>query len=223
MVLNTNASLPDLPFVTAPIAMAGRVWQVTAVQNQNALLDVADSLEHFPYGFLLWESSVGLARHLAQAPEMLQGKRALELGAGVGVVGMIAQYLGAQVAQTDHQRGALQVARQNAAQNSIAGMRQFLADWRAWQHSERYDLILGADILYERAMHFYLERIFRANLAPGGTLLLSDPGRPQSLECVGRLEKQGWRFQIETCSVLLDEADRENLPVEVAILTGTCP
>ncbi len=210
-----------LPLVTTEVAVGDRRYQVTAVQNQDRLLDVAEEMEHFPYGFLLWESAVGLARFLAANPTLVAGKRVLELGTGVGLAGMAAQAMGAQVWQTDHQAGALALAQINAYQNGIMGLNRFLADWRTWTHKDRYDILLGADILYERAMHFYLESIFRANLAPHGKLLLSDPVRPQALEFVGHLEKSGWQITLETLCVQLEEAGRENRPVEVAILIGS--
>ena len=43
---------------------------------------------------------------------------------------------------------------------------------------------MGADILYERAMFFYLERIFRENLAPGGFLCL---GHTESMSRISPL------------------------------------
>ncbi len=212
-----------LPLVTVEIPIGGRNWRVTAVQNQDALLDAAEQLEHFPYGFLLWESAVGLARFLAAHPGLVAGKRVLELGAGVGLPGMVAQALGAQVCQTDHQQGALALAQVNAYQNGVSGLTFFLADWRTWAHAERYDILLGADILYERAMHFYLESIFRRSLAPGGQLILSDPVRPQAMEFAAHLEKSGWRIALEMQLVTLAEEGGEGKPVEVALLIGAQP
>ncbi len=207
----------QFPLVTTDISIEGQDWRVTAMQNQDALLEVADELEHFPYGLLLWESAVGLARFLAANPALVAGKRVLELGAGVGLPGLVAQTLGAQVWQTDHQPGALSLARWNAWQNRVQGVERFLADWRLWGHTERYEVLLGADILYERAMHFYLEAIFRQNLLPGGHLLLSDPVRPQAMEFAAHLEKSGWQLALETQSVHLTH---EPKPVEVALLVA---
>jgi len=211
------------PLVTSRIVIGGRAWQITAVQNQEALLDAVDTLENMPYGFLLWESAIGLGRYLAANPALVADRQALELGCGVGLVGLIARRLGARVRQTDHQPGVLALARRNAAQNAVHGIEQFLADWRHWEHTERYDLLLGADILYERAMHPYLERIFRANLAPQGALLLSDPVRPQALEFTSQLEKAGWSIALETIEVQLEESGRQNRAVEVALWIGTLP
>jgi predicted nicotinamide N-methyase len=211
------------PLVTTPLQIGGREWRIASVQNQDALLDGADELEHFPYGFLLWESAVGLARYLAANPELAAGKRLLELGAGVGLPGLVARTLGAQVWQTDHQPGALALAQTNAEQNGVQGVTRFLADWRVWTHTERYDLLLGADILYERAMHFHLEAIFQRNLAPGGRLLLSDPDRPQATEFLARLERRGWRFALDVMRVSRLEAAEAQTAVPVAILRGRPP
>ncbi len=208
---------PQVPLVTAEVPVGERIWRVTCVQNQDALLDVAETFEHFPFGFLLWESAVGLARRLAAAPEQVAGRSVLELGAGVGLPGIVAHALGGAVRQTDHQAGALALAQRNALQNGVTGITAFLADWRDWRHSTRYGVVLGADILYERSLHYDLERVFVRCIAPGGCLLLADPGRPQSLEFVARLEKFGWQVEMETQTVLLDGAAAENHPVEVVI------
>jgi methyltransferase-like protein 23 len=210
-----------VPLVISEVPVGGRVWRITSVQNQDALLDSAEDLEHFPYGFLLWESAVALARHIADHPGIVEGRTVLELGAGVGLAGIVAQRAGGRVRQTDHQRGALQLAERNAADNGVIGARCFLADWRTWAHRETYDVIVGADITYERAMHYYLEQIFALNLAPGGTILLSDPGRPQSLEFAAHLEDTGWRVSIETQEVALAENDGAGRPVTVAVFTVT--
>ena len=209
------------PLITAEIAVGTRDWKITAVQNQDVLLDIvqADDLEQFPYGLLLWESAVGLARYMTGRPETVAGLRVLELGTGVGVAGIAAAYLGAKVSQTDYQKGVLQLAQRNAAQNNVPDIRYFLADWRRWTHHEVYDVLLGADIMYERATHYYLGEIFSSNLAPGGTILLSDPGRPQSLEFAALLEKHGWRINIDTEWVSLGENGQAGGPIDVTILT----
>jgi predicted nicotinamide N-methyase len=141
----------------------------------------------------------------------------------MGLPGLIACSLGATVWQTDHEARALALAQSNAAQNGVSGIQHFVADWRTWAHDVQYDVILGADILYERAMHPYLAPIFRQNLAPGGCLLLADPSRPQALEFIAALETQGWRFAITMQTVSLSTTSETGKPVEVALLVGSLP
>jgi methyltransferase-like protein 23 len=207
------------PLETVDITIGQQLWHITCVTDQDALLDGVDEVEHVPYGFLLWESAIALAQVLVQRGDQLQGKRVLELGAGVGLSGLVAQALGASVWQTDHRADLLVLAEQNARQNQVALPQQFLADWRTWDHVEQYDLILGADILYERAMHRYLAPIFRQNLAPDGQLLLADPSRPQALELIAQLETEGWRIDIVMQTITLPLLKRNNKPVNVALLT----
>jgi predicted nicotinamide N-methyase len=209
-----------LPLETLPISIGGRDWQITAVHNQAALLALADQLEHGPYGFLLWDSAIALAEWLVGQAEQVRGKRMLELGAGVGLPGLVARSLGAEVWQTDHQPMALSLAAVNMKQNGVPGSHHFVADWRTWMHTDCYDILLGADILYERSMHAHLERIFCQNLRPGGRLLLSDPGRPQALEFAAHLEKRGWLIELATQIVRWAPPSRQAKPVEVMLLAG---
>lgn len=211
------------PLETVEIAIGVQRWRVTCVVDQDALLDGVNEVEHVPYGFLLWESAVALAQQLGTYGAQLQGKRALELGAGVGLAGIVAHSLGATVWQTDHRADLLVLAAHNAQQNGLTPPDQFLADWRDWRHTDQYDLILGADILYERAMHRHLAPIFRQNLAPGGRLLLTDPSRPQALELIGQLEKEGWQIEITMQTITLALPQRHNKPAQVALLTCRQP
>lgn len=223
--MNDNASPASIrilaqrfPLETVAIPIGSRTWQITCVTDQDALLDGVNEVEHVPYGFLLWESAVALAGWLEQQAPLVHGKRVLELGAGVGLAGMMASQLGATVWQTDHRADVLQLAQANAIANRVAPPHQFIADWRDWHHTERYDLILGADILYERAMHTYLAPIFRANLTQGGRLILADPSRPQALELVAALEDEGWHVEIEMQTVTLPLTKRTMTPVHVSLL-----
>ena len=215
-----SAYFDGLPLADTDIEIGGRTWTIRAVESEDALLRAGVDYERFPFGLLLWESAVGLARHLAAYPAKIKGRRVLELGAGAGLAGLAAQWLGASVWQTDHQPDALALAQINATHNGMGKMKHFLADWRHWTHTPRYPVILGADILYQRDMRPFLAEVFTAALEPGGTLLLSDPGRPQALEFIAELEASGWKFKIETETVLLPGKGRENRPVEVAIYTG---
>jgi predicted nicotinamide N-methyase len=205
----------QVPLHTLPLTIGEHCWQITTATDQSAFSEISQHLDYFPHGLLLWEAAVGLAHWLQNERKVKPSQRVLELGCGVGLPGLVARALGAEVWQTDHLAVALAVAALNAEQNNVAGINYFLADWREWSHSPQYDLILGTDILYARLRHFYLERIFYKNLAPGGSLLLSDPGRPQTLEFVTELEARGWTIELATHTVTALQEPHE--PVEISL------
>jgi predicted nicotinamide N-methyase len=85
------------------------------------------------------------------------------------------------------------LARRNAESNGLSGsITHRQADWHTWDDSTRYDCILGADILYGESLHAPLLKIFQANLAPDGRILLADPFRKTSLAFLEALEAAGW-------------------------------
>lgn len=173
----SSNALHSLPLLTFDLHIAGRTWTIRAVRDQDALLGASDQFEQFPYGLLLWESAPALAEAMGEHPEWVTGKHVLELGAGVGLAGLVARHLGASVRQTDHMPEALELCRMNAEANGIAGIDLALADWNDWQDETPYDLIIGADILYDHSAHAPVLSILENNLAPGGRVLLTDPGR----------------------------------------------
>jgi predicted nicotinamide N-methyase len=149
-----------------------------------------------PYGFALWPAAIALAHELASRAGELAGKRVLELGSGTGLPGIVAATYGARVVQTDRHDATLALGRANAERNGAHAIEHRLADWTEWTDSERYDFILGADVMYAPRFHPSLRTIFDTNLAPAGRLLLTDPCRSASLALLETMERDGWRVTI---------------------------
>lgn len=175
------------------IGIAGRSWKVCHVEDQDNLLALAEGREQFPFGLMLWESGVALATWVVDHAGELAGQTVLELGAGVGLPGIVAASHGAIVTQTDHDPQALQLAACNAVLNNVAGIRMEQGDWFAWANPARYDLILGADIVYDDADHAAILALFDTLLESSGRIVLADPGREQQSAFVLAAKQAGWR------------------------------
>lgn len=215
-VLSTTAG--EISFEEYHLRLGERAWRVL---HTGAILSHADEQRFLgseearvPYGIVLWPAAIALAHEVAS--RTLGGMRVLELGAGTGLPGIVAASLGARVVQTDRQEVALYVCKKNAERNGVTTIEHRAADWTTWEDREPYDIILGSDILYADAMHPHLRRIFEANLAPAGTILVSDPFRKESLALLEAMETDGWTVRMNKWTVGITPPPR---PVGVYELT----
>jgi predicted nicotinamide N-methyase len=127
-----------------------------------------------PYWSVLWRSGVALGRELA-GPR-LAGRRVVELGCGLGVPSLVAARAGAAVLATDGCAEALELVERNARENDLE-VATARVDWAAAGELVArgpFDLVLAADVLYERAGFAPLQ-----SLLPrlGREVWLADPGR----------------------------------------------
>ena len=165
----------------------GRELSVLRPRDAEALLDehAFEADEFLPYWAELWPSGVALAK--AIAARSLKGARVLELGCGLGLPSLAAALAGGRVLATDWSRTAVDLLADNAARNG-ARLETAVVDWTrpaALLERAPFDLVLAADVLYERRN---VEPL--AELLPrlGGEVLLADPGRR---ELDGFLERLG--------------------------------
>ncbi len=168
-----------------------RVFKLKAVKDIDSLLNLVENDDDVPFWAVLWPAAKGMARFLWNYPG-LEGKSILELGAGLGLAGMVAAARGGCVTQTDFVPEALEYCQFNSELNGIDDITRILADWRSFDIGQRFDLVVGSDILYEPTLHPYLQDIFSNNVKPGGRIILSDPGRKDAQEFIRKLVKQGF-------------------------------
>ena len=125
-----------------------------------------------PYWAFAWAGGQALARYILDNPDIVRGKRVLDIGAGSGLVGIAAAKSGAaHVLAADIDAHAIAAIKLNAAANTIdiAVTQDDLiglpGDW---------DIVLVGDLFYERP----LAKRLLAWLAPMTIpALLGDPGR----------------------------------------------
>ncbi len=210
------------------VAASGRQWRIHCAQDDTALLAFAEGREPFPFGLLLWESAVALVDALAETPGgTLTGARVLEIGCGVGLAGLAAAHHGGQVTMTDHDALALDTAKINAAANGIDGVTFIKANWSHWRtpsdmgaddtvSSARYDLVIGADVIYEQTVHDDVLGVIATTLAPGGLALLADPCRHHQTEFIERARDKG--FTVATTLRPVADLRRPGKTVDITLI-----
>ena len=124
----------------------------------------------------------------------LRGLRVVELGCGLAVPSIAAARAGAAVLATDACAEALTLVARNAHANDVR-IETATVDWAEPDELVRrapFDLVLAADVLYERASVALLLSLL-PRLAPEAWV--ADPGRPAA---DAFLEQAGRRWPVET-------------------------
>jgi predicted nicotinamide N-methyase len=127
-----------------------QLWLIDAENMDRAFSpeETRRILEDPPYWSFCWASGLALARFLAEHPHWVAGKRVLDFGAGSGVAGIAAVKAGAlEVVACDLDPLAIQACRANAELNGV--QLSYSSDFFA--EADRFDLIIVADVLYDRA------------------------------------------------------------------------
>jgi predicted nicotinamide N-methyase len=169
-----------LNLVKDRVEVDGLSLSILRPQQAEALLS-EEAFEHeefLPYWAELWPSGLALA-HVVRRRDV-RGLRVLELGCGLGVPSIVAALGGARVLATDWSPEALEVAAANAERNR-ADVDTELASWADSDRLERqapWDLVLGADLLYEQRN---VDQLLALLPRLGGEILLAEPGRPPSV------------------------------------------
>ena len=109
-------------------------------QETQRLLDAP------PYWCFCWASGLALAQWIIEHPEIVAGKRIIDVGAGSGIVALAAKYAGAREAVAcDLDLLAILACRANAELNQLA--LSYSSD--LFSETQPYDILFAADVLYD--------------------------------------------------------------------------
>ncbi len=185
--------------VEESVPLRGAALSVLRPRDAEALLDehAFEHEEYLPYWAELWPSGVALARRLAV--RALRGARVLELGCGRGLPSLAAAHAGGRVLATDWSPQAIAMLEDNAARNGVA-LETAVVDWSApaaLVERAPWDLVLAADVLYERRNVEPLLDLLPRLLPVRGELWLADPGRAPAEALLAGLAER-WRRREET-------------------------
>ena len=161
-----------MPFVVeVTIATADTPWELWDASGRDAP----------PFWAFPWAGGQALARYVLDNPQVVRGKRVLDVASGSGLVAIAAAKAGAaSVTATDIDPDALAAIAGNAAANGVAvdvrhlDMESADAAGGAWGP----EVVLAADVFYQRELAAAALAFLRAAvIADGADALAADPGR----------------------------------------------
>lgn len=154
----------------------------------GAALALGISSATWPLFGLLWPSGQMLAERLSR--RTVTTERILEVGCGLGLASLIGHRRGANITASDHHPLAGEFMAHNTTLNALAPLPYRHGDWAATQHlhatgsagdltlvNGRFDLIIGADLLYDRDASSQLAPFIDSHASACSEVWIIDPDR----------------------------------------------
>jgi len=167
-----------------PLTVRGRRFRFLNVTDLSPFIEGKNPMlspSEFPFWVKIWESAMVLAdflAHISSEPP----KRVLELGAGLGVSGLVAASYGHEVTITDMEDEVLDFSRISAAVNGCKNVTFSRLDWLSPSDTlGQFDLIVGSEVLFSERFFQPLLKVFELYLKPDGVIYLAHDVRRQSL------------------------------------------
>lgn len=154
------------------VGLSGGPLEILQIRDMTAYIDkivarAGNSGDvQLPLWAKIWPGSVVLSMYLERCPLVDHG-RYLEIGAGVGLAGLILARRGVHVTLTDVEPNALLFCRINALRNGLEqNVDVVAADFTRDRLEGTFDGILGGEVLFRQSMFEPLGAFLGAHLAP---------------------------------------------------------
>jgi predicted nicotinamide N-methyase len=185
--------------VQEPVIIERRKFMIVRPAGSDTLLDHPavqarfSRGEYLPYWVDLWPSARMLGKVILRE-NWVAGTRALEIGCGLGLPGVVGLAAGLHVTFSDCDRTALCFAAQNARANGFRDFELMPLDWNQPPRGVAFPVVFGSDLIYESRNVEPLVMLVQRVLAPGGVCLITDQDRIPADFLRRTLEDRGLQY-----------------------------
>ncbi|BCY12066.1 methyltransferase [Actinoplanes sp. L3-i22] len=142
----------------------------------QARLEIQAGTTFYPFWTNAWAGGQALARYVLDHPDLVTGRRVLDVACGCGVAGIAAAKAGAaSVTSNDIDPFACAAAGMNADVNGV-GLRLVEGDLLDGDGGDA-EVVLVGDVFYDRDLAARMAGFLRRAMARGAAVLVGDPGR----------------------------------------------
>lgn len=185
---------------TQTITINAHTLKITTLKDRQqydeeaAIKDgISDAL--WPISGVIWPSSIILAVHMDHLN--LTDKKVLDIGCGVAIPSLLAAVKGAIVTATDFNTVAKELLEDNCKANGLEPIRFEQASWNTPISLGSFDLIVGADLLYEEEHFKILAAFINMQAHASSTVIIVDHGRGYAKKFATLMEQYHWACDVE--------------------------
>ncbi len=152
---------------------------------------------------VIWPSGQMLAQLMDK--RSIKGLRILEIGCGLALASLVLQRRGADITVSDHHPEMPAFLNNNTALNDLADIGMISGAWEGeGEVSEKFDLIIGSDLLYERDHFDLLSGYIDRHAEVGATVMIVDPNRGHVGKFNRRMQELGYGCSEERAEATLE-------------------
>jgi predicted nicotinamide N-methyase len=134
-------------------------------------------LEPFPFWTRIWPSAMALSLFIESHRQYIEGKKILELGAGLALPSFIASRYAGSVVCSDYIDDAVRLMRQNIDELKLNHIHAEKIDWHELPAGINADTVLLSDVNYSPGAFDALHKVIEWFLNNGSVIILATPGR----------------------------------------------
>jgi predicted nicotinamide N-methyase len=176
-------------------------------------LFVLDNLTPFPFWAKIWASSKALTSFLIQHPNWIEGKRVLEIGAGIGQPSFTIANKTKDIVISDHNQDAVALINHNIKHLARSNVSALCLDWNDSPWNLQADVILLSDINYAPDQFEPLLKLIQYYINLGSKIIIATPQRIMASPFI---EKLASYIQINHVHSIAEE--NTNVPISIYVL-----
>ena len=142
----------------------------------DQLLAVDKSIR-FPFWAKIWPSSIAMTSFLQSEPDLIQSKKVLELGAGIGLPSFFIAGSCSEMIISDHEADAVELIEMNIKSLGLNHVKAKCLDWNNFPEDLKADTILLSDINYDPEQFQPLLKLIHQFVSNGATVVIATPER----------------------------------------------
>jgi len=156
---------------THDLMILGRKFYYFLPSSIEPFINITSPMKNFPLWAKVWPSSMVLADFMAAQP-VDPKKQIIEIGAGIGIAGIVASAFGHNITITEYNADAMEFAGANACINGCSGIPIISMNWNEPQLTCRYDKIIGSEVIFREQDFIPIQKLFQSVLKPDGEIIL---------------------------------------------------
>ncbi len=181
------------------------------VKSTYELLIKKNPTTSFPFWAKIWASSKALTDFLKSKPEWIQGKKVLEMGAGIGVPSFSIAHLVNEIIISDYNKDAVKLLEKNIAYLNLKNTKAMCLDWNDFQVNLPADIVLLSDINYAPDQFNALLLVIKQYLMMGARIIIATPQRIMGISFIKAIE--AYITYADVITII-----EENLQTDISIL-----